>query len=450
MEIAEYYLSLSSYLNRRRYFDPKSKTARRLLSYILTIMFVGLVSFVSLSVNRFINNTMSISVSEPDTMADTQESIDVFVKKGDTLQTVLTKQKLPSKDIKAIVSALQTAAIKPSLKVGQKISLNYETDITENGDEDLSSETQVLNQIAIFIDHTRRIEITKGEDGWFAEDITVPLKRVLATSSVAIKGSFIQAAKSLGISTNNILELIHAYSYYIDFERQIKSGDTLTFFSEKFFTEDGKLSHHGKVLFASMNLSGKEYKIYRYSPDGSEKTEYFSEDGNSAKRNLLKTPLNVARVSSKFGHRKDPVHGFSAMHTGVDFRAPIGTPIYAAGTGIVTECGWKRGYGKFVQIKHSGTLSTAYAHASNFAKNLKVGSKVTQGQVIAYVGKTGRATGAHLHFEVKINGRHVNPMSIKTTPGTKLQGKQLHKFEKFKEEMHLLSKKTSSTQSASL
>lgn len=449
MEIAEYYLSLSSYLNRRRYFDPRSRAARRILSYVLTILFVGLVSFVSLSVNHFISNTMSIRVPEPDNIEDKYQSVDVFVKKGNTLQNLLTKQQVITQDSQAILQALSTANIQLKLKIGQKLSFNYDTEITEKEDEDLSSETQVLNQVVIFIDHSRRIEITRGEEGWYAEDITVPLKRVLSTSSAVIKGSFMKAAKSLGISTNNVLELIHAYSYYIDFERQIKEGDTITFFSEKFFTEDGKLSHHGKVLFASMNLSGKEYRIYRYSPDGSEKTEYFSEDGNSAKRNLLKTPLNVARVSSKFGHRKDPVHGFSAMHTGVDFSAPIGTPIYAAGTGIVTECGWKRGYGKFIQIKHSGTLSTAYAHANNFAKNIKVGSKVTQGQVIAYVGKTGRATGAHLHFEVKINGRHVNPMSIKTTPGLKLQGKQLQKFERFKQEIQTLSK-ASNVQSASL
>jgi len=169
---------------------------------------------------------------------------------------------------------------------------------------------------------------------------------------------------------------------------------------------------------------------------------FFSEDGKSIKRSLLRTPVKIVRVSSHFGFRKQhPIHGFSAMHMGVDFAAAKGTPIYAAGDGIVTEIGWRSGYGRCLQIKHSPTLSTFYAHASKFATHLKKGARIKQGQVIAYVGTTGNTTGPHLHYEVKVGGKRVNPMSIKTTPDVGLAGKNLAKFQVHQRKIKQLSKK---------
>lgn len=431
MEVAEHYLSLGSSIVHK-------PAIRRVLSYMSIGLFFGLVIFVSLSVSRFIGSTMSMTLSEPESANVTESTTaEVIVKKGDTLSKILLQQNIPYKDSRDIIALLQKAVL-PTIGIGQKLVFYYDISITEREDEDLATETQILSQVTVELDKTRRIEVLRGARGWELRDLTVPLKKIISRSDAVIHGSFMSTAKSLGLSTNNILELIQAYSYHIDFQRQIKHGDRVSFITEKFLTEDGKFSHHGKVIFASMTLSGKDYNIYRYSKNNDEKFQYFAEDGRSVRRNLLRTPVNVATVSSHFGHRKHPILGFTKMHRGVDFSAPVGTPIYAAGDGVITEMGWRSGYGKFVQIKHSATLATAYAHASQFAKNLKVGSRVSQGQVIAYVGSTGRTTGAHLHYEVKIDGKHVNPMSIKTTPGIELKGKERIRFERFKQEVHAM------------
>ncbi|KJV89897.1 peptidase M23 family protein [Rickettsia bellii str. RML An4] len=400
--------------------------------------------FVSFAVNNYVNDTLSITLVHPEA-EEVQEAIsfkEVTVKKGDTINSILSGQNIPRNDIEKILSLVKENKLLPSLKIGQQITFEYETKITENDNEDLTSETVFLNKIILAIDKLKTIEIIRENDNFKITEIIVPLTKTVAKSSVNIESNFMSALKKLGLSNNNIIELINAYAYQIDFQRQIKSGDTATVITEKYVTEDGKFSHHGKILYVSLNLSGKEYNIYRYSHDNNVNNHaFFSEDGKSVKRSLLRTPLKVIKVSSQYGIRKHPILGYTKMHKGVDFAAPTGTPIYSAGNGVITEIGWKSGYGKFIQIKHSGTLSTAYAHASNFAKGLKVGSLVKQGDIIAYVGSTGRATGPHLHYEVKIDGKHVNPMSVKTTPGVELSGKKLEKFKQFKKEVKTLNVK---------
>lgn len=425
---------------------------RNILTYFSLLLFTGLVIFVSSSVNRYVNSTMSLTIvalPSPETLED--DELDeitqlVIVKKGDTLKTILQNQKIPNNEILQIIQLVKDETKKEplfgSLKVGQQINFDYEIKILEKDDEDLASEVRVLNKITIAIDKTKSLNITREGDEFFAKKSIIVLNKLLAKSSVTINSNFMSALKSLGLSSNNIIELINSYSHQIDFQRQIKNGDIVTVITEKFVTIDGDFSHHGRVLYVSLNLSGNEYNIYRYSHDNSPSSQsFFSEDGKSVKRSLLRTPVKMVRISSHYGNRKHPTLGYTKMHKGVDFAAPTGTPIYSAGNGVITELGWKSGYGKFVQIKHSQNLSTAYAHASNFAKNLKVGSIVKQGQVIAFVGSTGRTTGAHLHYEVKISGKNVNPMSIKTTPGIELSGKQLAKFKQFKSNIKLVNNK---------
>ena len=355
------------------------------------------------------------------------------------MNAILRTQNLPNSDIDKILKLIKSKNINIPIKHGKSIVFDYEIQIIETDDHDLSEEIRVLKKIIIPIDQTKHLEIIKDNDNFIAQNIHIKLNKLLAKSSVAIGRNFMSALKSLGLTTNSIIELVNSYSHQIDFQRQIQPSDTATVILEKFTTKDGDFSHYGKILYASLNLSGKEYNIYRYSNNNNH--SFFSENGKSAKRSLLRTPVNLVRISSNYGNRMHPTLGYSKMHKGVDFAAPSGTPIYAAGNGVITSIGWKPGYGNFVQIKHSPTLSTAYAHASKFAKSLKAGSLVKQGQVIAYVGSTGRTTGAHLHYEVKIDGKHVNPMSIKTTLGTELVGKQLVRFREFKKEIHNLSTK---------
>jgi len=427
-----------------------SKVLRVRLTYCSIVLFVLLASFISISVHRYVGKTLATSIialeiSEAQALKTAEEeipeesSVSLAVKKGDTLNTILKGQNLPNSDIGQILSLIKNKNINPSLKHGKQITFDYEIKIIESDDNDLTEETRTLTKLTIAIDKTNSLEIIREGDDFIAKNTSIKLNKFLTKTSVVIGTNFMSALKSIGLTTNSIIQLINSYSYQIDFQRQIQAGDTATVILEKFATEDGDFSHYGKILYASLNLSGKEYNIYNYSHNNShDNHSFFSENGKSVKRSLLRTPVNLVRISSNYGNRMHPTLGFTKMHKGIDFAAPTGTPIYAAGHGVISEIGWKSGYGNFVQIKHSPTLSTAYAHASKFAKNLKPGSTVKQGQVIAYVGSTGRATGAHLHYEVKIDGKHVNPMSIKTTPGIELTGTQLTKFGQFKKKINLL------------
>ncbi len=406
---------------------------------------MGFATFVSLSINKFVSDTMSMTIAEPEILESSEElsneiSQIITVKKGDTLKAILLHQPIPNKEITQIIKIAKDKNIESSLKIGQQLVFDYEIKIIEQYDEDLAAESRTLNKLTIAYDKVKSLEIIREGKDFLARDVTKVFNKLLTKSSVVINSNFMSALKSLGLSSNSIIEMINSYSYQIDFQRQIKSGDTVTVITEKFVTEDGKFSHHGKVLYVSLNLSGKEYNIFRYSPNNAQNNhDFFSEDGKSVKRSLLRTPVKLVRVSSHYGNRHHPTLGYTKMHKGVDFAAPTGTPIYAAGNGVITEIGWKSGYGKFIQIKHSQNLSTAYAHASNFANNLKLGSIVKQGQVIAYVGSTGRTTGPHLHYEVKIGGKNINPMHVKSTPGIELAGKQLAKFKQFKSNVRSLS-----------
>lgn len=425
--------------------NPQIKSKFRVIfSYFSIFLFMGFATFVSLSINKFVSDTMSITIAEPELESSEELSNEISqvitVKKGDTLKAILLRQQIPNNEINQIIKLVKDKNIESSLKIGQQLVFDYEIKITEQDDEDLASESRILNKITIAYDNVKSLEIIREEESFYAKDVTKVLNKLITKSSVVINSSFMSALKSLGLSSNSIIELINSYSYQIDFQRQIKSGDTVTVITEKFVTKEGKFSHHGKVLYVSLNLSGKEYNIFRYSLDNTPNNhDFFSEDGKSVKRSLLRTPVKLVRVSSHYGNRHHPTLGYTKMHKGVDFAAPTGTPIYAAGNGVITEIGWKSGYGNFIQIKHSQNLSTAYAHASNFAKNLKLGSIVKQGQVIAYVGSTGRTTGPHLHYEVKIGGKNINPMHVKSSPGIELTGKQLAKFKQFKSNVKSLS-----------
>lgn len=426
--------------------NPKINSKFRTgFSYFSIFIFIGFATFVSLSINKFVSDTMSMTIAELEILESSEElsneiSQIITVKKGDTLKSILLHQQIPSKEITQIIKIAKDKNIESSLKIGQQLVFDYEIKIIEQDDEDLAAESRTLNKLTIAYDKVKSLEIIREGEDFLARDVTKVFNKLLTKSSVVINSNFMSALKSLGLSSNSIIEMINSYSYQIDFQRQIKSGDTVTVITEKFVTEGGKFSHHGKVLYVSLNLSGKEYNIFRYSPNNAQNNhDFFSEDGKSVKRSLLRTPVKLVRVSSHYGNRHHPTLGYTKMHKGVDFAAPTGTPIYAAGNGVITEIGWKSGYGKFIQIKHSQNLSTAYAHASNFSKNLKLGSIVKQGQVIAYVGSTGRTTGPHLHYEVKIGGKNINPMHVKSTPGIELAGKQLAKFKQFKSNVRSLS-----------
>src|SRR5581483_1646245 len=229
-----------------------------------------------------------------------------------------------------------------------------------------------------------------------------------------------------GLPVGLIGDLIKALSYDVDFQRDIHQGDSFEVMYERYDNENGDLAKSGRLLYASLMLGGKPKSIYYYERDGD--GEYYTPDGVAVRKSLLKTPVDGAKITSGYGMRVNPILGYSMMHQGVDFGAPIGTPIFAAGNGTIEEIGEKNGYGNYIKLRHNSSYETAYAHISRFASGMKRGTKVKQGQVIAYVGETGRATGPHLHFEVLINGQHVNPSTVKTVAADKLAGTDLKAF----------------------
>ena len=243
-----------------------------------------------------------------------------------------------------------------------------------------------------------------------------------------IEGSLFGSAAKIGIPNAVMVSFMKLYSYSVDFQREIRKGDTFEVYYTQYNDEDGERVKTGDILFASLQTGKKPMTLWRFEIPGEGTVDYFDENGQSSKKFLMRTPVDGARISSNFGMRRHPILGYSKMHAGTDFAAPTGTPIYAAGNGTIVKAGWNGGYGKYVKIRHANGYATAYAHMSRIAKGITPGARVTQGQTIGRVGSTGRSTGPHLHYEVHVKGKKVNPMAIRVPTGRKLEGKALTAF----------------------
>ena len=271
--------------------------------------------------------------------------------------------------------------------------------------------------------------IQHPESGWLALTALRPTDHYMNFFHGTIDDSVYRAAMAAGISESAFNEYIRVMGFSVDFQREIRAGDRFELLYE---TErdsiDGKVVG-GKLHYAGLALSDEQLGFFRY--DGAKDTiGWYDENGNSAARTLIRTPISGARLSSSFGHRKHPISGFNAMHKGVDFAAPRGTPIIAAGSGVIREAGWKGSFGRYIRIRHNATYDTAYAHMSRIAPNIRAGSRVKQGEIIGYVGSTGRSTGAHLHYEVMVNNRQVNPMTVRLPTGKRIDDQHLAAFKK--------------------
>jgi murein DD-endopeptidase MepM/ murein hydrolase activator NlpD len=346
----------------------------------------------------------------------------IEVRRGDTLFGLLTKAGLSDNEAQAASHTLTDVFSPSDLKVGQEITLNF----ADGAGPETESDNKLV-ALTLQPNMERDVKLTRDADGQFvAAAIDKPLTERVDRAAGQIDISLFESAREAGVPVGLIGDIIKAYSYDVDFQRDIHEGDSFDVMYERFDNEKGELAKAGRLLYASLSIGGKPMPIYYFERDGD--GEYFSADGVAVRKSLLKTPIDGARITSSYGMRINPVLGYSAMHQGIDFGAPSGTPIFAAGNGVIEEMGWKNGYGKWVKIRHNGTYETGYGHTSRFASGLKKGSKVKQGQVIAYVGATGRATGPHLHFEIMINGKHVNPSTVKTVASDKLNGPALKAF----------------------
>ncbi|MBM3579864.1 MAG: M23 family peptidase [Alphaproteobacteria bacterium] len=360
------------------------------------------------------------------------------VKKGDTMSGILDGIGAGEQDISLILAEIKKVFPLSKLTVGDEMVVKYRVKIGFDTSKSLEgkdiSRKVVVSSVTILPSAEERIVAVRDNAGAYsAKKILVKLTRHVAKFSGVIKNSLFEDGVASGISPNSMMNMINLYGYDVDFQRDIHDGDRFEMLVESFYDESGKRVKDGNVLFSSLVLQSRPIEIYQFK--NGDRIEYFDAKGNSVRKSLLRTPINGARISSGFGLRRHPVLGYSKMHKGTDFAAPIGTPILAAGSGTVVYMGVKGGYGNYVQIRHNSEYATAYGHASRFNKKFRVGSKVKQGDVVAYVGSTGRSTGPHLHFEVIYRGTQVNPSKVKATSGVKLAGKDLKRFEAVKSEI---------------
>lgn len=281
----------------------------------------------------------------------------------------------------------------------------------------------------------RSLTVSRGQDNTFRvrELNTAMQRRTLRVAGTVGERGLVNAVRELGAPERAAEAIGEAFAYDVDFEREVGPGAQFELIYERINDARGLVVREGEPVFARLTTtSGRTITLYRFQPPGASTAQWFDASGREARRFLMRTPINGARLTSGFGMRVHPVLGYSRMHAGVDFGAPVGTPILAAGDGVVTRVGWMGGYGNTLDIQHDQVWSTRYAHISRFATNLSVGDRVRQGQVVAYVGNTGRSTGPHLHYEIRRNGEPINPMGVDVPQGRQLAGDPLARFNAFK------------------
>ncbi|MBO6686324.1 MAG: peptidoglycan DD-metalloendopeptidase family protein [Parvibaculum sp.] len=355
---------------------------------------------------------------------------------GETLMEVLEDAGVDRIDAYHAVAAMTSYYSPRKLRAGQEISLTFMEQPDALAEGESGTPAKYLTALSIEPDIERAIEVTRNEDGSFgSREIMHEFTEGFVRAAGTIDNSLFLDGERAGVPPQIIIEMIRMYSYSVDFQREIQPGDAFEVYFSRKFDEQQRPVKEGDVLFAALTVGGKQHTLWRFDPTGDGEWDYFDENGQSMKKFLMKTPIDGARLSSRFGLRKHPILGYSKMHAGVDFAAPRGTPVYAAGNGTVTRANRFGSFGNYVSIRHANGYETAYAHLNGFARGIRAGTRVRQGQVIAYVGTTGRSTGPHLHYEVHVNGKKMNPLALKVPTGRKLEGNELAAFKAMRSEM---------------
>lgn len=337
----------------------------------------------------------------------------IRLRAGDSLAAALSRAGVAGEDQVEAVRALAAAIDLRTLRAGQEITLYLDRPKGEEASARLVG-------MALPLAPARMLHLAREHDGRFrARDFTETLRRRIARASGTITESLYADAVRAGAHDATIAEIASLLAYSVDFQREIMPGDTFDIVFEEWVDEAGRPAKAGALYYVGFTPSGRSLAYWRFEGENGE-PGYFDAKGESAKRFLMKTPINGARLSSGFGKRRHPVLGYTKMHKGTDFAAPPGTPIYAAGEGVIERADRYGGYGNYIRIRHANGYKTAYAHLSRFAKGMRAGKRVRQGQVIGFVGSTGRSTGPHLHYEVLKNNAQVNPMTIKAPTGRML------------------------------
>ena len=340
-----------------------------------------------------------------------------LIENNDSVEKILKKFKIKKEDIKNISLKLKQKKLS-NIYTGKELSLIIKK---------LNDGSNTVVNLKFPVSNTISIEVRKIEDNFLIKERILKLSKKEVVVKNVINNNLYSSAVEKKIEPNIIVEFARVFGFEVDFQRDIRKGDWFEIYYEKFEDDNGKVRDTGKIIYASMQVNGEEINLYNFRYNNYE--EYYDIEGKSITKSLMKTPVNGARLSSSFGMRKHPILGYNKMHRGTDFAAPRGTPIMASGSGTITRARWCGGGGNCVKIKHNSTYQTVYAHMKSFAKGVKEGRKVKQGQIIGYVGSTGLSTGPHLHYEVIVNGKKVNSQRLKLPSGKILKGNEREKFE---------------------
>ena len=354
------------------------------------------------------------------------KKIEHIVDVGETFDKILEQYSVNKFEIQQIKNELSKKIDINRLKLNQKF--HFTVDQTSS----------LVKEFIFQVSKTEKIFLSRNNfDNKFNQKIVVTKlnKKIIYDENIILE-SLYKSAIEEKIPANIIIEFARIYGFQVDFQRDIRKKDGFQIMYEVFFDDKNNIIESGNILYANLKLSGENNSLYYFDLKDSE--GHYDKNGRSVQKALMKTPINGARLSSSFGMRKHPIDGFNKMHKGTDFAAPMGTPIMASGNGKIKKAGWCGGGGNCIVIKHNSTYQTVYAHMSKFAKGIRSGVRVKQGQTIGYVGSTGKSTGPHLHYEVIINGKKVNSQTLKLPSGKILKDEERKLFETKKIKLDVL------------
>ena len=352
------------------------------------------------------------------TLTPRYKKIDHQISNGETFDKILNSYSISSDEILEIKKNLNSDYNLNNLKTNLNIKFTIDR-----------SNNKKITSFLFPVSRTEKIQLIRDSASNLFDKtkIIINLKKKIIYREGKIIQSLYKTAIDLKVQPNVIIEFARIYGFQVDFQRDIRKNDIFQIMYEIFVDDDGKVFETGNIIFADLKLSGINNSLYYFEKKGSE--GHYDKNGKSVEKALMKTPINGARLSSAFGMRKHPIDGYNKMHRGTDFAAPMGTPIMASGSGIITRARWCGGGGNCVEIKHNSTYKTIYAHMKSFERGIKEGLRVKQGQVIGYVGSTGKSTGPHLHYEVLKNGKRINSQKLKLPSGKILKSEERKIFE---------------------
>ena len=428
---------LNNFFKKRLGFNQNGKTIiQKLISFnpIIFFSFIFFLSVVYFITSNLIQQKNEVSKKNLELISKSSEFTNLkdylfskinspyketkyIIRQNDSIDKILKGFKIRDNDIKSITNALKRKKLS-NIYSGRELNLITKT---------LSDNSKTLISLDYPINNTTSVQIRKSQNNFIVRENILRLYKKEVVVKNLIKNNLYSSAIDVDIEPNIIVEFARIFGFEVDFQRDIRQGDWFEIFYEKFEDDDNKVRDTGKIIYASMFVNGKELNLYNFRYKDQE--EYYDIKGKSITKSLMKTPINGARLSSSYGMRKHPILGYNKMHRGTDFAAPTGTPIMASGSGTVTRARWCGGGGNCVKIKHNSTYETVYAHMKSFAKGIKEGRRVKQGQIIGYVGSTGLSTGPHLHYEVIVNGKKVNSQRLKLPSGKILKGEERKQFE---------------------